>query len=113
MNPSLSKRVVRMACLLPLFLAACADKPLPPEAPFYRCEAGVDFTVRFADDTAVFNGSRGYEVLYRNAGGIGPGQTVYTNPRMRAEFGLGPTGREAILRYLLVPLVVRCVRDQG
>ena len=113
MNKSFAKRVARMACLLPVFLAACADKPLQPETPFYRCEAGVDFTVRFVEDTAVFNGSRGYEVLYRNAGGIGPGQTVYTNPRMRAEFGLGPTGREAIVRYPLVPLVVRCVREPG
>ena len=96
-----------------IFLAACADYPLLPEAPIYRCEAGVDFTVRFVDDTAVFNGSRGYEVLYRNAGGMGAGQTVYTNARMRAEFGLGLTGREAIVRYPLVPLVVRCAREQG
>ena len=113
MNLSLSKHILRMVCLLPVFLVACADKPLQPEAPFYRCEAGVDFTVRFVDDTAVFNGSRGYELLYRNAGGIGPEQIVYTNPRMRAEFSLGPTGYEAILHYSLVPLVVRCVRDKG
>jgi hypothetical protein len=52
----------------------------------------------------------GYDVLYRDAGGTG-NQTHYRNPRVRAEFGLGPTGREAILRYPLLPLVVRCVRD--
>lgn len=112
MTQCLSKHVLWIACVLPVFLAACADKVLQPEAPFYRCEAGVGFTVRFADDAAIINGSRGYEVLYRNAGGIGPAQTVYTNARMRAEFGLGPTGREALLRYPLVPLVVRCVLDQ-
>ena len=111
MKQSFTKHLAGAACLLAVLLAACADKPVQPEAPFYRCQAGVDFTVRFVDDTAVFNGSRGYEVLYRHAGGIGLGQTVYTNPRMRAEFGLGPTGHEAIVRYLLVPLVVRCVQD--
>jgi hypothetical protein len=30
---------------------------------------------------------------------------------MRAEFGLGASGREAVLRYPLLPLVARCVRD--
>ena len=113
MNMSFAKRVARVTCLLPVLLAACAGKPLQPEALFYRCEAGLDFTVRFVDDTVVLNGSRGYDVLYRNAGGIGPKQIVYTNPRMRAEFSQGPTGHEAILHYSLVPLVVRCVRDKG
>ena len=104
---------IRLVCLLPVFLAACASPPERNEAQFYRCEAGVDFTVRFVDDTAVVNSSRGHEVLYRDAGGFAPGQTVYTNPRLRAEFGLGKTGREAVLRYPLVPLVVRCASDQG
>lgn len=108
----LSKHVLWIASLLPVFLAACADNLLQPEAPLYRCEAGVGFTARFADDTAILNGPHGYEVLYRNAGGTGLAQTVYTNARMRAEFGRGPAGREALLRYFLVPLVVRCVIDQ-
>jgi hypothetical protein len=50
-------------------------------------------------------------VLYRDAGGTTPQQTVYANPRLRAEFGLGATGREAILHYPLLPLTARCVRD--
>jgi len=50
-------------------------------------------------------------VLLRDAGGTTPLQTVYTNARLRAEFGLGVSGREAILRYPLVPLVARCVRQ--
>jgi hypothetical protein len=81
------------------------------EADRYRCENDIAFSVRFAEDSAAINSNRGYEVLYRDASGLTPSQTVYGNPRMRAEFGLGTTGREAILRYLLQPLVVRCVRD--
>ena len=75
----------------------------------YRCENDVAFTVKFANDSATIN--RGYEVLYRTAGGLSAEQTVYANPRMRAEFGLGTAGNQAILRYLLQPVVVRCVRD--
>ena len=81
-----------------------------PEADRYQCENHVAFTVKFANYSAVVNSNRGYEVLYRTAGGLTPSQTVYSNPRMRAEFGLGATGREAILRYLLQPVVVRCVQ---
>ena len=95
-------------------LAGCAgtvDKNLIGEAPLYRCENEIAFTARFIDNSAVLDGSRGYDVLYRDAGGITPSQTVYSNIRMRAEFGLGPSGREAILRYPLLPLVVRCVRE--
>jgi hypothetical protein len=36
---------------------------------------------------------------------------IYSNPRMKAEFGLGATGREAIVRYPLLPLAARCARD--
>ena len=81
------------------------------EAERYRCENDIAFTVKFANDSATVSSNRGYEVLYRTAGGLSPSQTVFINPRMRAEFGLGTTGREAILRYLLQPVVVRCVRD--
>jgi hypothetical protein len=96
--------------LLCALLAACASKGWQAEAPLYRCEAGVEFRARFVDNTVVLDASSGYDVLYRDAGGVGQ-QTVYANPRMRAEFGLGPSGREAILRYPLLPLVVRCVRE--
>jgi hypothetical protein len=92
-------------------LAGCAGKGWQAEAPLYRCEHAIEFRVRFIDNTAVLDGSGGYDVLYRDAGGVGDRQAFYGNPRMRAEFGLGPTGREAILRYPLLPLVARCVRD--
>ena len=95
-------------------LAGCAgtsDRKSQTEAPLYRCENAIEFRARFIDNSAVLDGSRGYDVLYRDAGGVTPSQTVYSNIRMRAEFGLGSSGREAILRYPLLPLVVRCVRD--
>lgn len=77
----------------------------------YRCEHGIDFSVRFVDDSALIESSRASDVLFRDAGGQGASQPVYSNPRMRAEFGLGSGGREAVLRYPLLPLVARCVRD--
>lgn len=78
--------------------------------PVYRCEQGLQFTVRFVNNTAVIKGARGDDVLLRDAGGQGM-QTVYSNPRLRAEFGLGEAGREAALQYLQQPLVARCQRD--
>ena len=77
----------------------------------YRCEQGIEFSVKFVDDSALIDSSRGYDVLFRDAGGQGEGQTVYSNAVVRAEFGLGAGGREARLSYPLLPLVVRCVRD--
>ena len=92
-------------------LAGCVGSTRQSAAPLYRCEHGIEFTARFIDDTAVLDGTRGYDVLYRDAGGQGEQQAVYSNPRMRAEFGLGANGREAVVRYPLLPLVARCVRD--
>lgn len=99
--------VVSLASLL----AACAGPATGPALPRYVCEYGLEFSVRFVDDTAVLDGTRGREVLYRDAGGLTPQHTVYSNPRMKAEFGLGATGREAIVRYPLLPLAARCARD--
>lgn len=92
-------------------LAGCAGMGSGQDLPRYRCEHDIGFTVKFVDDSAILEGSRGYDVLYRDAGGQSPQQQVFSNPRMRAEFGLGPTGREAVLRYPLLPLVARCARD--
>lgn len=78
--------------------------------PVYRCDQGLQFTVRFANNTAVLKGARGDDVLLRDAGGQGT-QTVYSNARLRAEFGLGVSGREAVLQYLQQPLKARCMRD--
>ena len=88
--------------------------PVPPATSLqrYRCDQNFEFTVRFMDDSAVIDaGARGNDVLLRDAGGVTPQQTVYSNPRLRAEFGLGAGGREAILRYLSPQLVVNCAKD--
>ncbi len=101
-------------------LAGCASTG-STTGPVYRCAYGIAFTVKFADNTAVLSGVRlpagrsgagDQDVLLRDAGGQGAQQAFYSNPRMRAEFGLGASGREAVLRYPLLPLVVGCVRDQ-
>ena len=111
-NDKRMKKVIGfMVCTALTGCATDANLLKPPESERYRCENNVAFTVRFADDSAAIDSNQGYEMLFRTAGGLTPRQTVFINPQMRAEFGLGATGREAILRYLLQPVVVRCVRD--
>ena len=80
-------------------------------APLYECDHAITFSVRFVDDTAVLDGTRGHELLYRDAGGQGELQSVYSNPHLRAEFGLGASGKEVILRDLEQPLVMHCMRQ--
>jgi len=98
-------------------LCGCAIAPSTPEGPAsaarYRCDHGIAFTVRFGDDAAVLEAAPpvGNETLLRDAGGITPQQTVYSTTRMRAEFGLGASAREAILRMPSPPLVAHCVRE--
>ena len=96
-----------------LLLTACAteNSDSAPTGQRYRCEQGIEFSVKFVDDSALIDSSRGNDVLFRDAGGQGEGQTVYSNAVVRAEFGLGSGGREARLSFPLLPLVVRCVRD--
>ena len=95
--------------------------PVAPAAPaasgtqvaHYRCDREIEFTVRFTDDSVVIDSKPplGNETLLRDAGGVTPQQTVYSNTRMRAEFGLGANGREAIVRVPGPPLVAHCTRD--
>jgi hypothetical protein len=111
------------AVMATLWLSGCAPLSLSsepraagqeqlPGTPRYRCDQGIAFTVRFEDGTAVVDaGQRGSEVLLRDAGGATPQQTVYSNPRMRAEFGLGTSGREAMLRYASPPLAAHCIQE--
>jgi hypothetical protein len=96
-----------------LWLTGCATGNSGNSSPGqrYRCEQGIEFNVKFVDDSALIDSSRGYNVLFRDAGGQGEGQPVYSNAVVRAEFGLGASGREAVLRYPLLPLVARCVQD--
>ena len=113
MNRYAGKRMVTTAALAgAAVLAGCAaiQGEGVSALPLYRCEQGMQFSVSFVDNAAVLKGARGDDVLLRDAGGQGA-QTVYTNARLRAEFGLGASGREALLQYLQPPLVARCVRD--
>jgi hypothetical protein len=92
-------------------LLGCAGPGALTGQQSWRCEHGIDFRVRFVDDSALLEGTRANEVLFRDAGGQGPQQSVYSNAKMRAEFGLGAHGREALLTYPALPLKARCVRD--
>ena len=84
-------------------------KPAVSGAPGYRCDNAVQFTAVLGEESAVLDmGPRGTEPLLRDAGGITPEQRVYSNSRIRAEFGLGSQGREAVLRYLASPVVAKC-----
>jgi hypothetical protein len=94
-----------------LTLAGCAGFGNTSTGQRYRCEQGIEFGVKFVDDSALIDSNRGYNVLFRDAGGQTESQPVYSSAVVRAEFGLGASGREAVLRYPLLPLVVRCVRD--
>jgi len=83
-----------------------------PASAHYRCDHGTEFTVRFADDTAFIESPKlGSEVVLRDAGGVTPQQSVYSNAHLRAEFGLGAAGREAKLRYLPEPQVAHCLLE--
>jgi len=76
----------------------------------YRCDGGLEFNVHFGDGVATVDGPPGgAQVLLRDAGGATPQQTVYSNERMRVEFGLGEAGREAIVREAGATDGVHCV----
>lgn len=98
-------------------LGACTMPVPAPEAaaalPFYRCEHGIQFTAKFTGDAVTLDSSRGYEVLFRGDKNThnAKNPNEYGNPRMSAEFKQGSTGKEALLRYPLLPLVARCVQD--
>jgi hypothetical protein len=100
----------------PAATAPAASAPAAPvrtaEIPHYRCDQGIEFDVRFADDTAVIDaGAQGKETLLRDAGGATPQQSVYSNERLRAEFGLGMTAKESMLRYAQPPRALHCVQQ--
>lgn len=112
-NTTQAQRMITVAALAGLaVLAGCAVPGVGPSAAgsLYRCDQGQPFSVSFGDDSAALKGPRGDELLLRDAGGQGA-QTVYSNPRLRAQFGLGANGREALLQYLGQPLELRCQQD--
>jgi hypothetical protein len=96
-------------------LGACANTASnAPPAERYRCEMGIEFSARFSGESVALDTTRGYEMLFRDAKPLPdpPKPNEYRNPLMSAEFQLGKDGNEALLRYPLLPLVVRCVKDR-
>lgn len=109
--------------VLAVLLSACVTAPSSPVArapeagiaswaisQTYRCNQAEGFQVTFGTDSAVLTGVRGRQELLRDAGGLTPQQTVYSNASFRVEFGLGPEGRDAVLRVVKPSAVLRCVR---
>lgn len=105
---------------LPLLVSALAGCVMAPHAAApvrdepaalaYRCEDGQRFTAQLDDEAARLDGlAGGPDALLRDAGGLTPAQRVYAGPRLRAEFGLGPNGRGAVLQVLQpAPSVLQC-----
>ncbi|MBC7547617.1 MAG: hypothetical protein H7224_03100 [Polaromonas sp.] len=107
------------AALVALLLNACTSAPLSSgsnahlmsaPAVAYRCAQADGFQVTFGVDSAVLTGPRGRQELLRDAGGLTPQQTVYSNAVLRVEFGLGPEGRGAVLQTVKPAAMLRCVR---
>jgi hypothetical protein len=112
-------KAAALACCT-VAIAGCASGPAPTAPlPFYRCEYGLEFTAKFSGDSVVLDSTRGYDVLYRSGKNANPDVAAnakarpneYSNLRMSAEFKLGVLERDAIVRYPLLPLTSRCVRD--
>lgn len=97
---------------------APADPPPEPQPAAadgtrYACDNGLTIRARFTGDSVTLAGlPQGDEVLLRDAGGVTPEQTVWSNERMRAEFGLPPDSEGAAL-HLLQPesATVSCRRQ--
>ena len=91
---------------------ALVSPPVKAAENHYRCDNGMAFDLRFGEDSAMLDmGAKGAETLGRDAGGVTPQQSVYSNAHLRAEFGLGDGNRQALLHYLSPVLDVRCTRD--
>lgn len=103
-----------LAFLMSALLVACANTPdAAPAAQRYRCDMGIEFSARFSGESVALDASRGYEILFKDAKPLPepPKPNEYRNSRMSAEFNLGKEGNEALLRYPLLPLVARCIKD--
>lgn len=88
-----------------------AEPPAAQGLP-YVCDNGLTVHARFGEGAVTLSGlPQGEEVLLRDAGGVTPEQTVWSNEHLRAEFGLPPGGSGASLQ-LLQPqaLTLHCQR---
>ena len=113
-NVAVKWSYIAIQIIVILGLSACATSQLggtgQGSLPFYRCEHGIEFTAKFVGESVSLDSSRGYDVLFA-ATKAAQDNKEYSNPRMAASFGLGTSGQEAQLRYPLLPLIARCVRD--
>lgn len=114
----------RAAVLLPVLLAGCAavaPPPAPAPAPTpadaepaasavaapppdpaqHTCDGGRIVFLRFGEDSLVVEGADiGSAVLLRDAGGVGPRQSVWSNEKLRVETGLGDDGEQVHIQLL-------------
>ena len=86
MSPVHIRICAGLCAALAALLAGCASAPSGPQLPHYRCEAGVEFTVRFVDDSALL-----HNAVYVSAGrrgadiSLAPGDLVSITRAMTAE----------------------------
>ena len=81
--------------------ATSRREPPAADGAAYACDNGLTLHARFREDTLTLSGlGQGEETLLRDAGGVTPEQTVWSNDRVRAEFGLPPDGQGAVLHLL-------------
>lgn len=108
-------------CCLAVGLGGCArlsamrppaaGPALPSGLDRYICGVSTELAVVVTDQDVLVRGlPQGEERLLRDAGGLTPLQRVYSGPRLRAEFGLGPDGSQALLRMLPAAGVLHCRR---
>jgi hypothetical protein len=85
----------------------------PPGVVRLRCDDGTRLRVAFADDEARVAGlPLGEQTLLRDAGGVTPQQSVFSNAAVRAEFGLDADSGGAQLHLLAPPAqTLHCRRD--
>lgn len=78
-----------------------------------RCDEGLQLRLRVLHDEAQVEGlPGGPELLLRDAGGVTAQQSVFSNERVRAEFGLGAQASEAVVHLLQPqPRDLHCRRD--
>jgi hypothetical protein len=88
-------------------LSACAGNETQGPLPHYLCEQNTQFTALFQEGSVRLDSNRGYELLFKKPGAS---TAVYESAQVNVEFNLGTNGKEALLRYPLLPLALRCVR---
>jgi hypothetical protein len=84
-----------------------------PDPARYTCDEGRVLSLREAADGLTVEGLEPQaDLLLRDAGGVGPQQSVWSNDRLRVELGLGEDGKDAVVHVLQPsPRDLRCRRS--